>query len=159
MPTTRPCISQLENNKFRLNVTFKRQKAKPRFDTFNEARSELDRCAISVSEASKPICRLTSFHCSFYYAIGKIGKVWVPLSTEAKKQLDVIGVKGLFEEWRDTAVKKKIKKKSSIYHGVSWYSRNQKWQARYKQKFLGYFQDEEDAALAYDRAALTSEGE
>ena len=75
-----------------------------------------------ICEASKPICRLKPFHCSFYYAIGKIGNVWVPLSTEAKEHLDMIGVEGLFKEWRDRAVKKK----SSIYRGVSWVSRDQK---------------------------------
>ena len=96
-----------------------------------------------------------SGHCSFYYAKGEIGNVWVPLNAEAKEHLDVIGVKGLFEEWRDRAVKKK----SSIYRGVNWDSRAQKWKARYKKKFLGRFQDEEAAALAYDRAALTAEGE
>ena len=109
---------------------------------------------MSNREASKPTCCLNPFHCSFYYAAGKIGNVWATLSPEAKKHLDVIGVKGLFEEWRDTAVKKK----SSIYRGVSWYSRYQKWEARYKLKHLGYFQDEEEAAIAYSQAALTAEG-
>ena len=100
------------------------------------------------------------FHCSFYYATGEIGNVWVPLSTEAKEHLDVIGVKGLFKEWRDTAIiKTKKKTSSSIYRGVCWDSQKQKWKARYKENFLGHFQDEEAAALAYDRAALTAEGE
>ena len=58
MPTARPCISQLKNNKFRLRVMFKKQEAQPIFDTFNEASSELDRCAVFLSETSKLICRL-----------------------------------------------------------------------------------------------------
>ena len=79
----------------------------------------------------------------------------MPLSIEAKEHLDVIGVNGLFEEWKDRA----LKKKSSIYRGVCWHSGHQKWRAEYKQKHLGYFLDQETAALAYDRAALTTEGE
>ena len=83
----------------------------------------------------------------------------MPLSAETKKHLDLIGVKGLIKEWRDTAMKKKKRRKSSIYRGVSWDSKYQKWKACYKRKFLGYFQDQKAAALAYDRAALTAEGE
>ena len=43
MPLARSGISQLDNNKFRLDVTFKKQRAQPRFDTFKDASSELDR--------------------------------------------------------------------------------------------------------------------
>jgi HNH endonuclease/AP2 domain len=47
---------------------------------------------------------------------------------------------------------------SSCYLGVSWYKRDKKWTARIKignkYHFLGYFDTEEEAALAYNRAAL-----
>ena len=45
----------------------------------------------------------------------------------------------------------------SKYRGVCWNRTRQKWQANikvyYRQKHLGHFDDEEDAARAYDRAA------
>jgi AP2 domain len=51
----------------------------------------------------------------------------------------------------------------SKYKGVYWSKRDQRWQASirvdYKNKFLGSFGNEEDAARAYDTAALTYFGE
>ncbi len=43
---------------------------------------------------------------------------------------------------------------TSKFKGVSWYKRTAKWQARVMFKFLGYFDSELAAALAYDRAAI-----
>lgn len=55
------------------------------------------------------------------------------------------------------------RKGSSRYKGVTWFSRTQKWRAFIKidGKFrsLGYFDDEKEAALAYDRAARELFGE
>lgn len=58
---------------------------------------------------------------------------------------------------------------SSNYRGVSWHSKMGKWQSAIgigrterrdkHQKFLGYFQSEEDAARAYDAAAKQIFGE
>ena len=52
---------------------------------------------------------------------------------------------------------------SSKYKGVSWNKRDKKWQATIKYnnvgKFLGYFTVEEEAAKAYDSAALEYFGE
>jgi len=53
--------------------------------------------------------------------------------------------------------------RTSQYKGVSWHKRDQKWMAQIKingkKKYLGYFTIEEDAAKAYDKAALEHFGE
>jgi hypothetical protein len=55
------------------------------------------------------------------------------------------------------------KTKSSKYKGVSWHDQNSKWQAyiriNRKYKYLGYFTDEVDAAIAYNEAAIMNFGE
>lgn len=47
--------------------------------------------------------------------------------------------------------------KSSVYKGVSWHKHSQKWyayiQAAGKMRGLGYFDQQEDAARAYDSEA------
>jgi hypothetical protein len=51
----------------------------------------------------------------------------------------------------------------SKYRGVSWYKRDSKWKAQIecdgKNHHLGSFEDEKEAAKAYDRAARTHHGE
>lgn len=52
---------------------------------------------------------------------------------------------------------------SSGFKGVAWHRKNRKWQARITvagvTKSLGYFHDAEEAAKAYDAAALDAFGE
>ena len=52
---------------------------------------------------------------------------------------------------------------TSIYKGVSWDKRARKWRAVIRpervQRYLGFFVNEEDAARAYDAAALELYGE
>jgi hypothetical protein len=48
---------------------------------------------------------------------------------------------------------------TSQYKGVSWYPRLQKWVAQIAGHHLGYFADEAEAALAYDRIAREHFGE
>ena len=59
--------------------------------------------------------------------------------------------------------RRKPKNNTSGYIGVDWHKRDKKWQARIcrdrKQKHLGCFDDIEEAARAYDRAALELHGE
>lgn len=52
---------------------------------------------------------------------------------------------------------------SSVYKGVSYYAKRNKWQANIRQngksKHLGYFESEQEAALYYNTAAIVLFGE
>lgn len=48
---------------------------------------------------------------------------------------------------------------SSRYKGVTWNKRARRWQVAVQHRYVGVFASEEDAARAYDRAALAAYGE
>ena len=58
------------------------------------------------------------------------------------------------------AFRKKSSGKSSQFRGVTWFARDGKWQAQVyyngKNHFVGHYNSEVDAALAYDSAALSA---
>ena len=48
--------------------------------------------------------------------------------------------------------------RSSRFKGVSWYTRSGRWRATAARRHVGFFDDEEDAARAYDAAARAAFG-
>lgn len=54
--------------------------------------------------------------------------------------------------------KKKIQNTSSQYIGVHWHKNNKRWQVNSANQFLGYFEDELDAAKTYDTFVLLKFG-
>ena len=70
-------------------------------------------------------------------------------------------VSGVLTEW-GTALQRSASGGPSKYRGVIWHKSNSKWEARIyengKQRFLGYFTSEEEAARMYDDAAARMTG-
>lgn len=64
---------------------------------------------------------------------------------------------------QNTSNKTSAKNSSSIFVGVGWHKGHEKWQAKIwktdKRHHLGYFENEIDAALAYNNAARKLHGE
>lgn len=65
--------------------------------------------------------------------------------------------------WADKsqqAINRKIcNRNTSGYRGVSWYKLTNKWAVTTKKNTIGYFKDIEEAALAYDCAAIQLYGD
>jgi len=49
-------------------------------------------------------------------------------------------------------------KPTSQYRGVSWNKAKKMWVAKFRQKIIGYFYDELEAARAYNAAAVATHG-
>lgn len=64
---------------------------------------------------------------------------------------------------QNTSNKKHLKGGSSMFKGVSWYKRLNKWKVSIsinrKYHYIGYFIDEKEAAKAYDRKSIELRGE
>ena len=64
---------------------------------------------------------------------------------------------------QQNSINQRSKGGSSRYKGVGWHKKRRAWEAQMcingKSKFLGYFDDEKDAALAYDEKAFEAWGE
>lgn len=60
---------------------------------------------------------------------------------------------------QNTKNRKSYENSTSEYVGVSWHKHASKWRAMIKSKHLGYFDTQEDAAKAYDKAAKEIHGE
>ncbi len=67
----------------------------------------------------------------------------------------------MLTEW-GTALQRSASGGPSKYRGVIWHKSNSKWEARIyengKQRFLGYYTSEEEAARVYDDAAARMTG-
>jgi hypothetical protein len=59
---------------------------------------------------------------------------------------------------RQQSINRKYSTNKSGYRGVSWYKSTQKWRVGIDKTTVGYFTDKEEAALAYDCAAIQLHG-
>ena len=75
-----------------------------------------------------------------------------------KKETHVENLRMLTHAENNKSFKTKAQGCSSQFRGVSWYKQQKKWRATItldkKNKHIGYFVDEREAARAYDQAAI-----
>lgn len=94
----------------------------------------------------------------------KISKIQIgkKASPETKQRMSDAHTGRIFSEESRQKMSKSgqgIRRNSiSGYLGVRWHPRVKKWQAQIAEKYLGYFEVKEDAARAYDAAAVNLYG-
>lgn len=95
-----------------------------------------------------------------YKVKGGAAQLNFELSAEERARLDGTTLEQLLQSFRDQAAV--FSRGKSVFRGVAWHERSQKWQARIKEngseRSLGYHATEEEAARAYDDAARRIHG-
>ena len=101
---------------------------------------------------------LAQWVCRARYIAGQTVEGLPPISEEKRAELDQMSIEQLQASIKETGTIKAGGR--SIYRGVS--AQNGKWHAQIrcsgKKKHLGMYQTEEEAAHAYDRAAIAKDG-
>jgi hypothetical protein len=115
-----------------------------------------DRWVISVDNIDYKAARLI-----FLWHYG-----WLPEIVDHENNIttdDKIGNLRDADLFKNARNKTSAEGSTSIYLGVCWWTLHKKWVATIrvdgKRKFLGYFNDEAPAALAYNKQAVKSYGE
>ena len=103
----------------------------------------------------------TGLPCRALFVIGKADEMQIGLTAQERQQLEGSSLPDLVAAFR--AASTTFSRGSSAYRGVSFRSRTGKYVARIqglgsKPISLGYWDSEDDAARAYDAAALARHG-
>jgi hypothetical protein len=96
----------------------------------------------------------------FYGKEDQEGSMLPQLSDAEKAELDAMSEEQL--KAGQHAAGQVFSQGRSVFRGVSWHKRTSKWRAQIRvasvSKDLGFFNNEEEAAYAYDHAALARDG-